>query len=77
VGSAGQRLKRERESCGAVWWAERRRGLGRLYRKGKEMTAQALVCSLPNKINMFGLGFEKEFEFDSLSNSNFTQLNSK
>jgi hypothetical protein len=41
------------------------------------MTAQALGCSLPKKINMFDLGFEKEFEFDSLSNSNFTQLNSK
>jgi hypothetical protein len=67
----------ERESCGAGWWAERRRGLGRLHRKGKEMTAQALGCSLPIKINKFDLGFEKEFEFDSLSNSNFTQLNSK
>jgi hypothetical protein len=58
-------------------WAEGWLGLGRLQNEGKEMTAQVLGCSLPFKINMFDLGFEREFEFDSLSNSNFTQLNSK
>jgi hypothetical protein len=34
----------------------------------------AAPCLITNK---FELGFEKEFEFDPLSNSNFTQLNSK
>jgi hypothetical protein len=58
-------------------WAGRLRGLGRLHRDGKEMTAQVLGCSLPIKVNMFDLGFEKGFEFDSLSNSNNTQMNSK
>jgi hypothetical protein len=55
---------------GVAGWA------GCIARKRRKRP-KALGCSLPIKTNKFELGFEKEFEFDSLSNSNFTQLNSK
>jgi hypothetical protein len=43
----------------------------------KEIGPDHWLVGLPNKGLNFELRFEKEFEFDSQANSNFTQLNSK
>jgi hypothetical protein len=57
-------------------WADGWLGLGRLQSEGGVDVAQNTSLPLANQKNRFELWFEIEFEFDSHSNSNFTQLNS-
>jgi hypothetical protein len=65
-----------------LWWlrklAGQMVGSGWAGCKAKGVdVAQNTSLPLANQKNRFVLWFEIEFEFDSHSNSNFTQLNSK